>query len=631
MAGLVTKRRTDQVAATGPMPWIESNWAYDTLGRVTSQTVQKGANVGGAPEQVAQQVLAYLGNDDPASLVHTMGAGGTNANSKTFTFGYDWRHQLTSTVASQTARGVAPYVSAGTAFSGTYGYGNAGRLTRANVGVGAGALTGRDVKVRDVDYCYDSVDKEQVAALKVANASPCTGAVYASYVYDAAGNQIQRAYPAGSPAGGGSAETFDYVYDGEDRLRRVTKKVSGVVTGSEEYWYDEQGARVGVLKRGPTGTKEELRWFIGDTQAHYDAAGVVTKVYSHLSLGTPIARVERTGNANTATAVEYQFHGLASNTLAAVASDGVVNANMAYAPYGELIEGQQASAAVGLPAHRRRMNDKYVDELGGLAYYGARYYDNVLIGWTQADPKYRFAPDAAWKEPRRGNLYMFTLGNPVSYIDPDGRDVVFAIHDSGHINRPEARSQVYQALNNVERATNRIGGAILAGGTKATVVPLPQTRSILDKNPANQINVNLTDSAPGGDNYREAAQARSGRQAATEIDAVQTDGYVGHAGESEVAIDLAKVDAGIQGIRANGTKSGLSKRAIENKVAAFVQGVVDHELAHPAGAKHGTGLMAQDPPTINEEPLSPASKEEIQKKTEERVKKTSPVEAGEAK
>lgn len=41
--------------------------------------------------------------------------------------------------------------------------------------------------------------------------------------------------------------------------------------------------------------------------------------------------------------------------------------------------------------------------------------------------------------------------------------------------------------------------------------------------------------------------------------------------------------------------------------------------------------MAQDPPTINEEPLSTDSKAEIQKKTEERVKKTSPVEAGEAK
>jgi len=428
VAGLVTKRRTDQVAATGPMPWIESNWAYDTLGRVTSQTVQKGANAGGATEQVAQQVLAYLGNDDPDSMVHTLGASGTNANAKTYAFGYDWRHQLTNTTVTQAAYGVAPYATtSGTAFAGTYDYGNAGRLKKANVGAGLGPMAGGEVKTRNVDYCYDPVDKERVVALKTAAATPCTGAAYATYAYDDAGNQTQRAYPAGSaptsPSGSGSAETFDYVYDGDDRLRRVTKKVAGAVVASEEYWYDEQGARVGVLTRDSAGTKQELRWFIGDTQAHYDAAGVVTNVYSHLSLGTPIARVERTGN--TTTAVEYQFHGLASNTIAAVGADGIVKANLAYAPYGELIEGQQpAGPAAGLAAHPRRMNDKYIDDLSSLAYYGARYYDNVLIGWTQRDPLYRRIPDVAGAMPRHANLYQFTLSNPLRYTDPDGRSAV---------------------------------------------------------------------------------------------------------------------------------------------------------------------------------------------------------------
>ena len=446
--GLVTKRRTDQVVATGPMPWIESNWAYDTLGRVTSQTVQKGANVGGAAQGVAQQTLAYFGNDDPSSLFHVM-RDGISVSKKDYTFGYDWRHQLISTVAVQSALAVAPYMQDGEAFRGTYGYGSAGRLNNADVGVGLGALPGSEVKVRKVDYCYQTSDKEQVSALRLNTAGTikqCDPGIrdphdavlpgelapnqtsasptYASYRYDDAGNQTERYYPAGSPgASGALSETDFYVYDGENRLRRVTKKIGAVVTGSEEYWYDEKGARVGVLKRDAGGVKQELRWFIGDTQAHYDAAGAVTKVYSHLSLGTPIARVERTGNANSATAVEYQFHGLASNTLAAVASDGVVNANMAYAPYGELIEAQQASAAVGVPVHQRRMNDKYVDELGGLAYYGARYYDKVLIGWTQADPLYRFTPDAAWKDPRRRNLYTFTAANPIRYQDPDGRDV----------------------------------------------------------------------------------------------------------------------------------------------------------------------------------------------------------------
>ena len=53
-----------------------------------------------------------------------------------------------------------------------------------------------------------------------------------------------------------------------------------------------------------------------------------------------------------------------------------------------------------------------------------RYYDGLALGWTQADPMYRFAPDAAWAEPRRAGLYQFVLGNPVRYVDPDGRAVL---------------------------------------------------------------------------------------------------------------------------------------------------------------------------------------------------------------
>ncbi|MBE7451257.1 MAG: hypothetical protein HS111_20900 [Kofleriaceae bacterium] len=34
---------------------------------------------------------------------------------------------------------------------------------------------------------------------------------------------------------------------------------------------------------------------------------------------------------------------------------------------------------------------------------------------------YRFVPDAAWDEPRRGLLYAFSGQNPLRYLDPDGR------------------------------------------------------------------------------------------------------------------------------------------------------------------------------------------------------------------
>ncbi len=115
-------------------------------------------------------------------------------------------------------------------------------------------------------------------------------------------------------------------------------------------------------------------WFLSETEAHYDGAGNLVHVYSHLSLGTPVARIDRTGN--TSTNLEFQFHGLANNTLAAVDQGGMINASFSYAPFGEIVEATDAGSGVGagVLAHRRRMNDKYLDDLTDLAYYGARYW-----------------------------------------------------------------------------------------------------------------------------------------------------------------------------------------------------------------------------------------------------------------
>jgi hypothetical protein len=181
------------------------------------------------------------------------------------------RHQLKTAIATQSGSGTGQLLNA------AYNFGAGGRFTKATVNAIITGIAGGDIKRRDVDYVYGNADKEEVTRLNRAG----TTTAYANFAYDLAGNQTQPSYPAGttvaSPSDSGSAETFDYLYDGEDRLRRVTKKVAAAVTGSEEYWYDEQGARVAVLKRDAAGAKVELRWSIGDTQAHYNATGTVTK------------------------------------------------------------------------------------------------------------------------------------------------------------------------------------------------------------------------------------------------------------------------------------------------------------------------------------------------------------------
>ena len=101
---------------------------------------------------------------------------------------------------------------------------------------------------------------------------------------------------------------------------------------------------------------------------------------------------------------------------------GTINASFTYAPFGEVVEATSVGGALnGLPFHRRRMNDKFVDEVSGLAYYGYRYYDKLSMSWTQSDPLFRFAPDAKRSQPRHTLLYTANLNNPLRYLDPDGR------------------------------------------------------------------------------------------------------------------------------------------------------------------------------------------------------------------
>lgn len=393
VAGLVTQRKS-LAGANAPFTRVQSDWTYDKLGRVVSQAVKEND----ALDQVARQDLTYFGNDDPKTLNHWLGA----TNKKTFSFTYDPRHQLKS-VSESTG-----------SFSATYAYGAAGRFSTAKEA--AMALPNSNVKPRDVSYVYASSDPEQVVALKKMG----TTTNLASYAYDLAGNQTTRDYVD-------TNEHWDYVYDGKNQLRRATKKVNGVVSGSEEYWYDQAGDRMLVVKRDGAGNKTELVWFIGDTEAHYSAAGVPTRVFGHVSMGTPVFRLDR--DSDGAAGGEYQFHGLASNTLASIENGtGTVNASFVYAPFGEVIEATNAGGpADGAAAHRRRMNDKYIDEVDELAYYGARYYDRTSMTWTQSDPAYRFTPDAAWANPRRATLYTMSLNNPNRYIDPDGRSPLTAM------------------------------------------------------------------------------------------------------------------------------------------------------------------------------------------------------------
>ena len=186
--------------------------------------------------------------------------------------------------------------------------------------------SGGEVKPRDVTYGYSNSDPEELLTLQ--NASGVNaGLPFASYAYDNAGNQVSRCYgTVASPCNGD--ETL-YVYDGNDQLRRATKKSGGVVQGSEEYWYYANGARAAVLKRDSAGNITELVRWVGDAEYHNGPTFAPLKYYAYVTVGVPIERVTHT--SPTVSTGEYQFLGLGDNVMATLdAGSTTVNARFSY-------------------------------------------------------------------------------------------------------------------------------------------------------------------------------------------------------------------------------------------------------------------------------------------------------------
>ena len=80
---------------------------------------------------------------------------------------------------------------------------------------------------------------------------------------------------------------------------------------------------------------------------------------------------------------------------------------VAYTPYGETFKEYKNVTPY-------RFNGKELDQETGYYYYGARYYDPSTALWFGTDPLQHKYP--------MNSPYVYCNGNPVKYVDPDGRD-----------------------------------------------------------------------------------------------------------------------------------------------------------------------------------------------------------------
>ncbi len=371
-------------------------WTYDQFGRVLTNTVRASASSLLASRSYQYDELGELrslsGTTQP-----TGGDGSGPGRSLGLGYTYDRTHRLISASDTTTTTGYAIQL----------GYSATGNISTASIR-GVFPQPGGPNPNRNVVYRYDGFDPQAVVRLE--DNTPQHRLV-ATMTYDEAGDMTARSWPLG--------QELQMTWDGESQLREARSPDGSI----ERYHYDHTGQRVWARK--DTGADAGTRYWFGESELFVPVAATAPRKRNlYVSDGgASLARSERVGAGQPAVELTYsdslQNLMLTTSTATPTTSpNGVrVTSWFHYGAFGEVI------AQGGEQTHRREFNAKESDAATGLRYYGARYYDPLLMRWNSADPLYRFAPDANLQVPQRQNLYTFTANNPLAMIDPDGRDV----------------------------------------------------------------------------------------------------------------------------------------------------------------------------------------------------------------
>jgi len=252
-----------------------------------------------------------------------------------------------------------------------------------------------------------------------------------AYSHDAQGNMVSMPHlplmrwdfrdqlqaSAQQVVAAGTPETTYYVYDAAgERVRKVT---------------DRQAAA------GQTPTRRKERIYVGGFEIYREYAADGTTVALERTTLLVNDDKQRVALVETRTAggddglppqlVRYQLGNHLGSAAAELDDQARIISYEEYFPYGSTsyrgVRNQSEAPK------RYRYTGKERDEENGFYYHGARYYAPWLGRWISVDPAMMPAPGAkAGKTPEAAGegalrrAYVYANDNPMSYVDPDGRE-----------------------------------------------------------------------------------------------------------------------------------------------------------------------------------------------------------------
>jgi RHS repeat-associated protein len=222
--------------------------------------------------------------------------------------------------------------------------------------------------------------------------------------YDAAGNQTQIL---------NGVQALQY--DAENRLVQV-KDPPAAGGGQMNFVYDGDGRRVQkAIVNGST------------TTYAYDIFGKLIAEYS-----------SNPGGSTPPCGTCYISTDHLGSTRLVTGDNASIIARHDYLPFGEEIPAGQAGRNSEW-GDNDNVNQKFTgkerDQETGLDYFGARYNSSAQGRFTSPDPVSGTVLHIL--NPQRWNMYAYAVNNPLSYLDPDGRDAIAVkfgnlAHNLGH-------------------------------------------------------------------------------------------------------------------------------------------------------------------------------------------------------
>ena len=415
--GNLTLSKTTYIPTIGSSVTHTTTYTYDAMGRPAGTSLKIGSNL--------QESLTYLLYDEVGRLASTTRDGkliGTTLGNKLgSSYGYNLRSWLKE-------------ISGGL-FSESLQYQDAQSSTYRQWGGNISGMdweSGTENRLRHYDFTYDKLAR-LTAATYVENA--VSGAFNATYTYDRNANLTGVQHKGLNSAGTASTTVLNQsislsgnqisnvaTYDAKGRQTSYTQGTSRTVTYNllDLPQQETVGSTIVIdRKYGADGTKlQEKVTTSGSSVLTRDYIGNL--IYENGSLKKVLfdgGYVDMTGSAP---AYRFYLTDHLGSVRVVTASDGTVMQVNHYYPYGGLmIDPRHTISSTNASDSRYRFIGKELSEESGEYDFGARYLDPIPGRFTTIDPLaekyYSLSP------------YAYCAGNPMSFVDPDGRDTVYVI------------------------------------------------------------------------------------------------------------------------------------------------------------------------------------------------------------